>query len=100
MSDMRPLAQRFRDVGASDEMSRFWFASVLRDGFALAAAGASAPFSAVAEGALRVTLAAVPVPPPSLDAAVTHVMEGSRPWRCTRMSPRAFARCATRATAS
>ncbi len=38
LSDMAPLAARFADVGAPDLLAKVWFASVLRDGFALAAA--------------------------------------------------------------
>nr|WP_254925633.1 MULTISPECIES: hypothetical protein [unclassified Rhodococcus (in: high G+C Gram-positive bacteria)] len=37
LSDMSPLSERFADVGAPNELASLWFASVLRDGFALTA---------------------------------------------------------------
>ncbi len=36
LSDMAPLARRFADVGAPELLAQVWFASLLRDGFALA----------------------------------------------------------------
>ncbi len=75
LSDMAPLAERFADLGVAPDLSALWFASVLRDGFALTAAGASRPFAEVAAGALRALLAARPVNRP-LDDAVAHVMDG------------------------
>lgn len=77
LSDMSPLEGRFADVGAPPGTAALWFACVLRDGVGLSAAGAPAPFAAVAEGALRATLAACDLGPP-LDDAVAHVMEGLR----------------------
>ncbi|MGV8873737.1 MAG: haloacid dehalogenase type II [Rhodococcus sp. (in: high G+C Gram-positive bacteria)] len=75
LSDMSPMAQRFTDVGAPAELASLWFASVLRDGFALTAAGAATPFSDVASGLLAVVL-----PPETLnreiDDAVEHIMGG------------------------
>lgn len=41
LSDMSPMAQRFSDVGAPAHLAKLWFASLLRDGFALTAAGTS-----------------------------------------------------------
>jgi len=75
LSDMRPLAQRFADVGAPAHLSALWFATVLRDGFALAAAGSQQPFARVAAGALR-TLLPTPGLNRDLEAAVEHVMAG------------------------
>ncbi|MDV6261102.1 haloacid dehalogenase type II [Rhodococcoides yunnanense] len=75
LSDMSPLSHRFIDVGAPAELASLWFASVLRDGFALTAAGAVRPFSDVASGLLAVML-----PPETLDRgiddAVEHIMGG------------------------
>jgi FMN phosphatase YigB (HAD superfamily) len=35
LSDMAPMARRFADVGAPELLAQVWFASLLRDGFAL-----------------------------------------------------------------
>jgi hypothetical protein len=35
---MAPMVSRFADVGASEDSAKLWFASLLRDGFALTAA--------------------------------------------------------------
>ena len=50
---MEPLRRRFGEVGAPGELLELWFASTLRDGLALTAAGAYADFRAVAVGVLR-----------------------------------------------
>ena len=57
LSDMAPIAERFADLGVGGHLADVWFASLLRDGFALTAAGAPQPFATVAEGLLRVVLA-------------------------------------------
>lgn len=75
LSDMSPLAGRFEEVGAPGHLASTWFAGVLRDGFALAAAGATAPFSEVAAGLLQVQLAGLPLDREPADA-VDHVMSG------------------------
>ncbi len=74
LSDMAPLATRFADVGAPEHLAATWFASVLRDGFALAAAQASAPFAAVASSVLTQVLTAAGVE--DVEAGVEHVMSG------------------------
>lgn len=73
LSDMRPIGRRFVDVGAPEALAKLWFASVLRDGFGLAAGGTSAPFADLASGGLRVLLAGHT---DDVEAAVAHVMEG------------------------
>ena len=75
LSDMAPLARRFEDVGVSPSLAATWFASLLRDGFALTAAGASAPFAVVGAEVLRTLLPADQVDR-GLDEAVEHVMAG------------------------
>ena len=45
LSDMSPIARRFVDVGAPAHLAATWFAALLRDGFALTAAGSTAPFA-------------------------------------------------------
>ncbi len=75
LSDMSAMGRRFTDVGAPEHLAATWFAGLLRDGFALAAAQTSAPFAAVGEGLLRVQLADHKLNR-SLDAATEHVMAG------------------------
>ena len=75
LSDLTPLATRFTDVGAPEHLAALWFAGVLRDGFALAAAGSAQPFARIGAGLLRVLLAGQPLRR-ELDDAVTHVMSG------------------------
>ncbi|GAB4100579.1 haloacid dehalogenase type II [Sinomonas halotolerans] len=48
LSDMSGLGPRFVEAGAPAELAKLWFAMVLREGFALAAAGDSARFSDLA----------------------------------------------------
>ena len=57
LSDMAPMAAQFAEVGAPEPAARLWFAALLRDGFALAAAGGNEPFARLADGALRMVLA-------------------------------------------
>lgn len=75
LSDLSPMAHRFQEVGAPPALAKLWFASLLRDGFALTAAGASRPFAEIGEGALRTVLRGVELDR-DLDAAVKHVMSG------------------------
>jgi len=53
LSDLEPMAQRFTDIGLPAQLATTWFAQVLRDGFALAAAGSSGTFATIAEGVLH-----------------------------------------------
>jgi 2-haloacid dehalogenase len=75
LSDMRPLAQRFTDLGAPEHLARLWFAVLLRDAFALTAAGAQRRFADLAVDALHTVLAGVEVDR-SPDDAAAHVVEG------------------------
>ncbi|MEV8147000.1 haloacid dehalogenase type II [Arthrobacter sp. NPDC080073] len=75
LSDMSPMGERFREVGAPAEQAKLWFATLLRDGFALAASGDNGSFAALGAGALRGLLTGVELDRP-LDAAVDHVMGG------------------------
>ena len=74
LSDLSPLDARFEHAGAPAALRKTWFASVLRDGFGLAAAGASCPFADVAAGVLTTMLQEAGVA--DVDAAVQHVMQG------------------------
>ena len=75
LSDMSPMETRFADVGAPDFLARVWFAALLRDGFALAAARSSAQFSVVGTEILRDLFRDIALTC-NLDEAVTHVMDG------------------------
>lgn len=59
LSDMAPLARRFADVGLPEHQLATWFAGVLRDGFALAAAGDSRSFADIAAANLGLDQEAV-----------------------------------------
>ncbi|MHA7179708.1 haloacid dehalogenase type II [Arthrobacter sp. MDB2-24] len=74
LSDMGLMSQHFEEIGVPPQLSALWFASVLRDGFALTAAGQNPAFRAVAEGALHAVLAGQ-VLNRDADAAVAHVMD-------------------------
>ncbi len=75
LSDLAPLSQRFRAVGAPEHLAALWFTSVLRDGFALAAAGTSESFADIAAALLRVQLPEAELNR-SLPDAVAYVMDG------------------------
>jgi len=75
VSDLGGMADRFEEVGASRALAATWFASVLRDGFALSSVGDPHPFAAIAESVLRSVLtdASSTVP---VDEAVPRIMRG------------------------
>lgn len=75
LSDMSAMRARFSDVGAPEHLAGLWFATLLRDGFALTAAGTSERFAVLADGVLRTVLAGVELDR-GVDEAVEHVMSG------------------------
>ena len=75
LSDLSPLGARFVEVGASASTAPLWFASILRDGFALTAAGGIAPFAGVARE-LLVSILSESQLHRSVGEAVDHVMAG------------------------
>jgi len=75
LSDMSGLRTRFTDVGAPAHLSGLWFATVLREGFALTAAGGQERFAVLGEHALRGVLADVELDR-DVDEAVAYVMSG------------------------
>ena len=76
LSDMAPMARRFSPTSGRRRLAALWFASVLRDGFALTAAGAKKRFAALADAALRTHgLHGVVLTMP-VDEAVAHVLAG------------------------
>jgi 2-haloacid dehalogenase len=74
LSDLAPLSRRFAEVGAPGSLAPLWFASVLRDGFALTAAGTTASFADLAAELLRGMLPGHGVS--DVEGAVSHVMRG------------------------
>jgi len=76
LSDMTPLSRRFVDVGAPEHLLDTWFASTLRDGFALAASGAARPFPQVGGAVLRGLLSQCTGLRVPLEAAVEQVLAG------------------------
>ncbi|HUR02755.1 MAG TPA: haloacid dehalogenase type II [Nonomuraea sp.] len=78
LTDMEPLRARFEEAGLSGDLMATWFAGVLRDGFALTAAGAYAEFAAIAADVLRGLLAGGEAAP---DEAIGHVLHGFRELR-------------------
>lgn len=77
LSDMSPMSERFREVGAPADMAKLWFATLLRDGFALTASGDNGSFATIGAEVLRGLLSGVELDQP-LDAAVDHVMGGMK----------------------
>ncbi|MGH9104212.1 MAG: haloacid dehalogenase type II [Acidimicrobiales bacterium] len=75
LSDLTPMGQRFADVGAPEWTAKVWFASLLRDGFALAAAGTTERFATIGSSALRSVLTGLALTH-DLDAAIEHIMGG------------------------
>lgn len=75
LSDMSQMPGRFADIGAPETLARLWFATLLRDGFALTAAGAQRSFAEIGVTALRTVLHGVELNR-DLDAAISHVMDG------------------------
>jgi 2-haloacid dehalogenase len=75
LSDMRPLADRFAEVGAPPQLSQVWFAGLLRDGFALTVVGEMRPFAEQAREGLRSVFQGV-LPEDDVEPAADHVMAG------------------------
>ena len=75
LSGMTPMGQRFADLGLPDHLAKLWFASLLRDGFALTASGDLEQFSVLAREVLRGLLSGEDLDR-NLDDAVQHVMAG------------------------
>lgn len=76
--DMAPLAQRFVEVGVAPDLAEpvraGWFATVLRDGFAVTAIGGYADFATVARGLAEEALRRQGVADPA--GAAGHVLAG------------------------
>jgi 2-haloacid dehalogenase len=73
LSDMRPMGTRFAEIGAPDSMAQLWFTAILRDGFALTAAGGTERFFTLGSGTLRTMLSGATLST-DIEAAIEHVM--------------------------
>lgn len=73
LSDMSPMGARFSEVGAPAASAKLWFATLLRDGFALTASGDNGSFAGIGADVLRDLLSGVELNRPR-DAAVEHIM--------------------------
>ncbi|WP_431963739.1 haloacid dehalogenase type II [Actinacidiphila sp. bgisy160] len=76
LSDLGPLGDRFEDIDVPSDALPTWFTAVLRDGFALTAAGGYADFAEVAAENVRVLLARFPGWSGDAEEAARHVVEG------------------------
>ena len=75
LSDMSPMGQRFVEVGAPAHLAKLWFATLLRDGFALTAAGDNGTFAGIGAEALRGLFTGMELNMDT-DSAAQHVMAG------------------------
>jgi 2-haloacid dehalogenase len=75
LSDMSPMGQRFVEAGAPAHLAKLWFATLLRDGFALTAAGDNGTFAGIGAEALRGLFTGMELNMDT-DPAVQHVMAG------------------------
>jgi 2-haloacid dehalogenase len=75
LSDLSALPAKFTQAGAPAFLAQVWFAGLLRDGFALAAAGNNEKFARIAAESLRGLLQDAPLNR-DLDEAVQHIMDG------------------------
>jgi len=57
LSDMSPMGERFTEIGAPAQLAKLWFATLLRDGFALTAGGDNGSFAEIGAEVLRGLLA-------------------------------------------
>jgi len=77
LSDMATMADRFAEVGAPPQLAKLWFAALLRDAFALTAAGSTDRFASFASEGVRSVLHGVELNR-DLDDAVEQVLNGFR----------------------
>jgi 2-haloacid dehalogenase len=75
LTDMSPMGQKFVEVGAPAYLAKMWFATLLRDGFALTAAGDTAAFATIGAEALRGIFRGMELMS-DVEPAVEHVMAG------------------------
>lgn len=75
LSNLAPMARRFAEVGAPWQLAEQWFGRILRDGFALTAAGGQESFVTIAEGLLPSMLTGVDLNR-DVETASGHIMAG------------------------
>jgi 2-haloacid dehalogenase len=75
LSDMSPMGQRFVEVGAPAHAAKLWFATLLRDGFALTAARDNGSFAGIGADVLRGLFIGMDLNR-DIEPAVQHVMTG------------------------
>ncbi|MCZ2402553.1 haloacid dehalogenase type II [Paenarthrobacter sp. Z7-10] len=75
LSDMSPMGNRFAETGVPASLAKLWFATLLRDGFALTAAGDNSRFADVGAEVLRGLLGGLKLDMEP-DQAVEHIMAG------------------------
>lgn len=75
LSDMSAMGDRFAEIGAPASLAKLWFATLLRDGFALTAAGDNPGFARIGADALRGLLPGAGINT-ALEEAVEHIMAG------------------------
>jgi 2-haloacid dehalogenase len=76
LSDMSALRTRFGDCGLGTHVQTAWFAGVLRDGFALTAAGRYADFLDLARDGLLALLDSPDGPQGDPEQAADHILAG------------------------
>ncbi len=75
LSDMSAMAAKFAETGAPASLAKLWFATLLRDGFALTAAGENPDFAQIGAETLRGLLPDAGITT-GLEDAVVRIMEG------------------------
>jgi 2-haloacid dehalogenase len=73
LSDLSPMGDRFASMGLPEHLAGTWFAALLRDGFALTAAGSNPSFAEVGRGVLRSLLTGRV---DEVEPASEHIMAG------------------------
>lgn len=98
LSDMSPLGDALVQAGVAEGQARTWFAGILRDGFAMAAAGGNASFAGIAPDSLHrlliehgITAPGSGSTSPSCSASRT-LRRGNRPGPPTTTPPPVAAR--------
>ena len=76
LSDLRPLHDRFEEVGLPGHLAVPWFLGTLRDGMAFTVTGDNPAFADLGRDSFRALAAPRPDAPADLDAAAERVLRG------------------------
>ncbi len=76
LSDLRPLAGRFEDLGLPGHLVRPWFLGTLRDGMALTVTGDNPAFAELARASFHSLVSPREDAPEDLTAGADHVIAG------------------------